>query len=418
MSVRKEILMKYDFDKVISRWGTCSMKYDDDAFFHNLSENIRLDRDTIRLMIADTDFQCAPAITAAMHRVADFPNYGYTTIEAAPAFKESIISWYKRRFAYEIRKEWIITAGSALESVGQAVQAFSDPGEGVIICGPVYANFSNTIHRLNREVVNCQLLDYGEGDYRIDWEAFERVCREEHNKVYILCSPENPTGRVWSSEELKRMAEICRQNNVMLVSDEIHCDIVRRGIQHHPITAAAEDLSNIIMISGVNKSFNLMGLQGAYAIIPDDAVRETYLKDHVPVQLTPFTIAAVIAAYNESEDWLDALNAYIDETLARTAEYFRKKLPKVKIYIPEGTYVQWVDFSGYGYSQDLLQYLVNQEANVCVQGGLSHDPVNGEYYLRFAASCPRSVIFTAVDRISEAFRKYENNECEIKKNLQ
>lgn len=400
--------MNYDFDKVIDRRGTYSMKYDDDGYFQAIAPGIYLDQATLRLMIADTDFQCAPAITRAMHRVADFPTFGYTTADAAPEYKKAIISWYRRRFGYEIQPEWILHASGALDGVGQTIRAFSEPGDGVIICSPVYSNFTSTTLRLHRRIVNCQLVNHGNGDYQIDWEAFEKCCADEHNKVYILCSPENPIGRVWKREELQRMAEICRRNHVVLVSDEIHCDIVRKGVQHLPILKAVEDHSNLVMVSGVNKSFNLMGLQCAYSVIPDDALREAYCKDYYPEPPTPFAIAGVIAAYNESEDWLNALNDYIDQAFVSVTQYFKEKLPKVHVYIPEGTYTMWVDFTDYSYSQDILQYLVNQKANVCVQGGTSHDPQEGDHFLRFAIACPKTKIFEAVDRIAAAFAEYEN----------
>lgn len=402
--------MTYDFDKAIDRHGTYSMKYDDDGYFHAMSSDIYLDQNTLRLMIADTDFQCAPAITKAMHRVADFPTFGYTTAEAAPEYKDSIISWYQRRFGYEIKPEWIIHASGALDGVGQTIKAFSNPGDGVIICCPVYSNFTSTIHRLHRKVVNCQLVGGENGNYRMDWGNFEKTCADEKNKVYVLCSPENPIGRVWTKDELRKMAEICRAHNVVLVSDEIHCDIVRKGVHHLPILKAVENHSNLIMVSGVNKSFNLMGLQCAYTVIPDDKLRETYSKDYYPEPPTPFAIAGVIAAYNESEDWLDALNQYIDEAFVSVAAYFKKKLPKVKVYVPEGTYTMWVDFTEYGYSQSVLQYLINHKANVCVQGGTSHDPQNGDHFLRFAIACPKAKIFEAIDRIATAFDEYEKSE--------
>ena len=180
--------MKYDFDKVINRHGTYSMKYDDDGYFHAMSSAIHLDQDTLRLMIADTDFQCAPAITKAMHRVADFPTFGYTTVEAAPEYKRAIISWYHRRFDYEIDPEWIIHASGALDGVGQTIRAFSNPGDGVIICSPVYSNFTSTIRRLHREVVNCQLAGGESGNYQIDWEHFEAACADEKTR-YMFFAP-------------------------------------------------------------------------------------------------------------------------------------------------------------------------------------------------------------------------------------
>lgn len=399
--------MKYDFDNELNRVHTYSMKWDDNAFFQTVAPGIRLDNETIRLMIADMDFRCAPAIVAAMHCVADHANYGYTTVGAAPEFNQSIIDWYRRRHSFEIRPEWLIYSNGALDGVGQTINAFSQPGDGVILCRPVYSNFTGTIEKLGRRVVNCQKLRTGTGEYQMDWEKFEQLCAQEENKVFVLCSPENPVGRIWTKEELIRMATICWENGVVLVSDEIHSDFVRAGEKHIPILQAVEDHSNLIMVSGANKSFNLLGLHCAYSVIPDEDLRQRFLTGYSPNMPTPFAIAAMVAAYNESEDWLDALNAYMDEGLAWAAEYIKEKLPKANVYVPQATYVLWVDFSAYGYSQSILQYLVNHKANVAIQGGLSHDPEEGEHYLRFCFTCSKATFKAAIDRIAAAFAEYE-----------
>lgn len=400
--------MQFDFDHELNRIGTHSMKYDDDGYFRRLAPNIRLDQDTIRLLLADMDFQCAPAITKAMHRVADYGTFGYTTASSTPEYKEAIINWYARRYGFHLEAEWIVHSNGALDGVSQTIRAFSQPGDGVILCRPVYSNFTGTIQRLGRKVVNCQKIQRSLGNYQMDWEKFQSVCAQADNKVFVLCSPENPVGRVWTRQELERIATICRENGVVLVSDEIHSDLVRNGVKHLPILQATKEQSNLVMVSGVNKSFNLMGLQCAFSVIPDDALRQQFLTEYSPEMPTPFAISAVIAAYNESEDWLDALNQHLDETLAFSVGYIHEKLPKAKAYVPQGTYILWVDFSGYGYSQNILQYLTNHKANVAVQGGLSHDPEEGEHYLRICLTCSKATIQKAIDRMAEAFAEYEN----------
>lgn len=399
--------MTYDFEHDLPRRGTYSLKWDDDNYFYKVAPGIRLDKDTIRLMIADYDFECAPAIKAAMHRVAECGNYGYTTAEAAPEFFESIIGWYKRRYGYEIDPSWIVYAEGALEGVGRTIDACSEPGDGVILCGPVYSNFRGVIEGHGRKIVNCQ-KPRTEAGYTMDWERFEALCARPENKLFILCSPENPVGRIWQPDELRRMADICRKNGVVIVSDEIHSDFVRKGEHHTPILQAVEDHSNIVMVSGANKSFNLLGLHCAYSVIPDEALRTRYTHNYIPNPPTPFAIAGTVAAYNESEDWLDALNAYFDEALAWAAAYIEEKLPKAKATVPQATYFLWVDFSGYGYPQDLLQYLVNHKANVAVQGGTSHDPELGDNYLRFALVCSKATFKEAIDRIADAFEAFQN----------
>lgn len=335
--------MKYDFDHEVQRFGTYSMKWDDDDFFRILTPNIRLDKDTIRMNLADMDFRCAPAITKALHRVADFENFGYTTPNSAPEYKQSIIDWYRRRHGTHIEARWIVHSNGAIDGVEQAIRAFSEPGDGIILCRPIYRNFTSTIDKTGRRAENCQMICKGEGHYEFDWEGVEKLCRKPENKVFILCSPQNPVGRVWTMEELKRLSALCLRNNVILVSDEIHCDIVRKGVKHIPIIDAADDLSNIIMISGTNKTFNLMGLHCAYSIIPDENLRATYEKGYELPMPTAFAIAGMVAAYNESEDWLDELNEYLDETMSMAVEQIKEKLPLVNVYLPEGSYVLWLD---------------------------------------------------------------------------
>jgi len=399
--------VQYDFDHALDRRNTYTMKYDDSDYFRRLAPGIRLDEDTIRLLLADTDFPCAPPITAAMHRVADFGTFGYTTADSTPAYKDSVIHWYDRRFGLKLEREWIIHSNGALDGVGQTVQAFSEPGDGVILCHPVYSNFTGVIHRMGRKVAPCHLLQPAVGDYRMDWDLFRKVCARPENKVFILCSPENPIGRVWTREELRRMADICRENGVVLVSDEIHSDIVRKWVRHTPIIDAVDDLSNIVMVSGVNKTFNLMGLHCAYSVIPDRALRERFQQDYETGMPTPFAMAGMIAAYTECEDWVDALNQYLDESMELAVARIKEKLPKAKAYIPEGTYILWVDFSDYGCSPDELQLVVNHKANVAVQGGLSHDPQQGGQYMRLCLTSPKAVILEAIDRMGAAFAAYE-----------
>ena len=404
--------MQYDFDRVIDRTGTSSMKYDDPDYVPSMAPGIRLDGHTIRLLLADMDFQVAPAITKAMHRVADYPTFGYTTADGDPEYRGSIIRWFKRRYHMDIKREWVVHSNGALDGVGRTVEAFSQPGDGVILCGPVYSNFTGVVKGMGREVVRCHMLQEELGDYRMDWDKFRQVCAQPKNKVFILCSPNNPVGRVWEVEELRQMAAICRENGVVLVSDEIHADFLRQGVEHHPILRAVEDHSNLILVSGVNKSFNLMALHCAYSIIPDDALREKFVTGYDTGMPTPFAVAATIAAYDECEDWLAQLNAYLDKTMAWVVGYIREKLPKVKAYLPQGTYILWLDFGAYGYESGTLQYIVDGMANVAMQGGLSHDPEQGEHYMRMCVTSPRAVMQEAIDRMAAAFEKFEREQAD------
>lgn len=390
--------MKYDFDKVIDRRGTCSLKWDYPDFFYAMNPRVRLDDDTIRLQIADMDFECAPAIRKALHRAADYPVFGYAHYDAKPEYRESIVRWHERRQSVKFAKESIVYCGSALEGVRQAIRNLTVPGDGVIVCKPVYSNFMSVIKQEHRQVINCSLVN-DNGCYSMNWDCFEEACAEESNKLFVLCSPDNPVGRVWTRDELTRMVSICRKNHVVLVSDEIHSDIIGKGYKHIPIIAVAEDTDDVVMVAGPNKAFNLMGLQCAYAVIPNEKLRMKFTENFSVLAPSVFTIEATIAAYNESEEWLDALLDYLDDNIEYAVNYLHEHLPKVTVRKPEGTYILWADFSQYGFSAEELYERIGIKENVFLQGGKGCDSENGEYYLRICISCPRSVLEEALKRI-------------------
>lgn len=396
--------MTYDFDKPVYRKGTYSMKYDDKRFFEAFVPNIRLEDDTARFMLADMDFHCPEPITKALHRVADFGNYGYISLGGVPEFQASIIHWYQKRHGYTIAPEEIVYSCGALDGIEQTIAAFSQPGDGVVLCYPVYRNFTVSVLRLKRKVVGCHLLYDGQGNYQMDWAGFEKACADPNNKVFVLCSPHNPLGIVWKPEELARMADICRKNGVVLVSDEIHSDILRRGVTHTPILAAVEDKSNIIMVSGPNKTFNLMGLHCAFSVIQDEGLRKKFTEGYMPVQPTAFALAAMIAAYNECEDWLEQLIDYLDGNLQYAVTFLNERLPGIKVHIPDGTYILWMDFGAYGLGTPGLVQKTNIEANVCLDLGVGADPEQGENFLRLCATGSRKELAEALERLYQVFK--------------
>lgn len=397
--------MTYDFNYAAPRKGTYSMKYDDKGFFEAIVPGVRLDDDTIRIMLADMDFQCPPAITKALHRVADFGNFGYVTANAAPEFRDSVIGWYQRRFGYNIKPEEIVYSGGAIDGVERTITAFSKPGDGVILCYPVYSHFTSSVKKLERKIADCHLLYDGESNYEMDWPAFEQRCADPNNKIFVLCSPNNPLGIVWTPDELRKMAAICKANDVVLVSDEIHSDFVRGHAKHTPVLAAVEDKSNLILVSGPNKSFNLMGLHCAYSLIPDETLRKTFVTGYEPTQPTAFALAALITAYNECEDWLDQLNAYLDDSLAYAVDFIHSRLPKIKVHVPDATYVLWMDLGAYGLGPMGLVEKLNLEANVCTDLGISADPKQGADFVRICVTCPRAQLTEGLERIAKALEE-------------
>jgi cystathionine beta-lyase len=396
--------MKYDFDKVVERHNTYSMKWDGGEFFKKtMGADVRWDKDTIPMMVADMDFACPPALKAAMHRVADFGIYGYTLNTADPRYLGSIVDWYKRRYNTELKEEWIAYSDGSVTAINCAIETFTNPGDGIIIQRPVYGHFTGMIEDdTHRRVASNHLVNH-DGYYTVDWEDFERNCAVPSNRAFILCSPANPIGRVWTGEELARMAELCRKHQVLLIADEIHSDIIRQGGTHHPILTATQDYSNIILVNGINKSFNVAGLHCSNVVIPDDNLRGIFSKEFGMRLPTPFAVAAVIAAYDESEDWLNELNRYIDANIDFTIDFFHKKMPQVKVWRPEGAYMLWLDFAACGLSDEAIHRKIYNDANVMLQDGLVHDPDQGRFFQRMCVALSRPVLETALNRIAAVF---------------
>ncbi|MDR2908528.1 MAG: pyridoxal phosphate-dependent aminotransferase [Oscillospiraceae bacterium] len=387
--------MSYNFDEIVNRYGTSSIKWD-----LNAPKNQAGATRPIPMMIADMDLKCPPAIIEAMRRVAERGVYGYTSHFAEPRYLAALCDWYGRRYGTVIEEDWVLYSTGSVTGINCAVNAFSSPGDGVIIMSPVYGHFRDMIeNETYRRVVDSHLINT-DGYYTVNWADFEEKCAQPTNRVFILCSPANPVGRVWSEEELRRMADICKRNHVTLISDEIHSDIVRSGVTHTTILKAAADHSNIIMINGVNKSFNVAGLHCANVIIPDENLRGIFKSrfgEHLP---SPFSVAALIAAYDESEDWLDALNKYLDDNIDFAMDFIKERMPGVKIRRPEGTYVLWLDFSGYGLSGEEIHRRIYDNARVLLQDGLVHDLRGGECFQRICIPVPRALLEEALTRIA------------------
>ena len=401
--------MRYKFDEVIDRKHTHSLKWDQDALLRSTSPDLRRDSETIRWMMEDMDFACAPEITAALHRTADFPTFGYTSANAEPDWKQAVIRWYERRYGLKLRPEWIIYSAGAMESIAQALRAYTSVGEGVIICRPVYNQFSEIIESMGRHPANCQLKDQGSHYYMMDWDAFEKVCAVPENRLFVLCSPADPVGRVWRKAELEKMIEICRRNDVVVIADEMHAGILRKDQKHTPLLAAIPDAaqaSNLIMVGGADKAFNLTGLHCAYTVIPDKNLRRTFTFGYQPT-LSPFSLAALTAAYDEGEAWLSELNACLDENLNYAVEFLREQMPKARVWMPEGTYNLWIDFSLYGCEPDELKRIINSTANIAMRCGRSFDPQRGGGFVRLCLVSPRSVVEEGMKRLAAAFEAYE-----------
>ena len=383
--------MNYDFDELVNRRGTGCVKWDENS-----------DPDVIPLWVADMDFKAAPAIQEAIRKRAEHGVFGYTVV--GNDYYEAVISWFHRRHNWTIRREEILYTTGVVPAMSVAIKALTMPGEKVLILSPDYNCFFSSVRNNGCEVMETVLRRTG-NTFEVDFEDFEAKCADEKTTVFLLCNPHNPCGRVWTKAELEHMNDICMKHGVKVVSDEIHCELIMPGYQFQPFAAVSETCrQNSVILNSPSKSFNIAGLQAANIICAQPSWRrrlDRAININEVCDLNPFGPVALIAAYNESEDWLDALNNYLwgnYQTLCTLAE---KHLPKWKVCRLEGTYLPWIDITATGISsQDYCDYLLSK-AKVWVNPGTMYGAVSGEGYIRMNIACPRSRLLEALERIAK-----------------
>ncbi len=393
--------MKYNFDEIISRKNTDSIKWDAPKMLIEWGLTDRFDEDTIPLFTADMDIVVAPAIVDAMHKTADRRIYGYSTVPKR--YYDSVIKWFKKRHDLDIKQEEIVPCPGTVHALGVAINAFTEIGDGVIIQRPVYSPFTAQIEGNQRVVVNNQLLVDDNGYYSVNLEEFESLAKKPENRMFILCNPHNPTGRIFSKTVLKKMADICADHNVIIVADEIHGDLIRLDKTFIPILKTTDRQSHIITCTAINKTFNVAGLHASNIIFKDETLKTKFKKKLGFSLPTPFTINAVISAYTECEDWLTQIKEYFDGTIDWLMNFLKEKMPKVKFTRPEGTYIFWMDFRGYHLPAKEIKRRIYTDANVVLEPGIMFDPVLGEGFERVCLSSPRPLIKEAFERIAKAF---------------
>lgn len=393
--------MKYNFDKELDRINTNDLKWNVSLVKSYLDYPIR--EDMIPMWVADTDFACPPVILEALSKRLNKEVLGYCS--PLKGFYNAIKYWEKRRFDWEIEEKWVSAIPTVVSGINIAIRTFSNPGDGVIIQTPVYDPFTSIVQRCERKVINNQLVCKN-GYYEINFDELQELAAVESNKIMILCSPHNPVGRVWSAEELKRVADICLENNVVLISDEIHSDIVYKGYKHYPVLNLDKKYEkNIIHLSAPSKSFNIPGLKMAYAIIPNVELKKEFDKTQVAMSLdvkNTFGIEGVTAAYTpEGEEWLEEEIEYMQGNIKFLEEFIREKLPKVKIGNTEGTFLCWLDCSNLGLSDnELVKRVVIDAGVVCVPG--TWFGKGGEQHIRLNIGCTRRNLELALERIKGA----------------
>lgn len=391
--------MKYNFDEFINRRNTYSLKWDGAELIKEFGLTERYDAETIPLFTADMDLPVPQPLVDALHKTVDHRIYGYSVFP--DEYFAAIQHWFQKRHDWHFPKEAIVYSPGTVHALNVAVKALTEPGDGVLIQRPVYPPFTSAIEGNARVVVNNPLV-LEDGKYVLDLEDFEAKAADDNTKLFILCHPHNPTGKVYTKEELSRMAEICRKHDVLIIADEIHGDLVRQGKTFMPMAKAVEDSSHIITCTAINKTFNTAGLHCTNVIITDPDLRAKYALEMGMQLASPFAISAVIAVYNEGEDWLDQLKEYIDGTMEWIETFLKEKMPKVKTSIPDGTYVMWLDFGGYGLTPDEIHDRIYNQANVLLEDGHLFGE-EGSQFQRICTPSPRPLIQEAMTRIAKAF---------------
>jgi len=392
--------MKYNFDEIIDRvhsQGSYSTKWSSSPYMAGMFKSDTVPEDRLCFFVADMDFKCAPEIIEATKRVAEHGIFGYST--APKEYFDAVIRWMKERYSIDVTEEQIHCAQGAHHAVVEAVERLTKPGDGVIVPLPTYY-YRGDINGVGRYYVGCQMKN-DNGYYTFDWDAFEAACKEPQNTMVILMQPHNPTGRVWTEDEIRRIADICRKNNVIMLCDDVHIDFKRHGKDIIPFMNVVGP-EGIVMITGLGKTFNLAGLSLTNVIIKDEALMKKMGRGNT--MLSPFSIAACIAAYNECGDWVDQLNAYLDENIDYVVERVNKEIPGAKVHAPEGSYILWIDFTNCGYTAEELDARIGGKAHIGLSDGAGMEPPKGTIFRRFCVTSPKSVVIEAVNRLVECMK--------------
>lgn len=387
--------MLYDFDELIDRRGSGSYKWDE-------AES----NDVLPLWVADMDFRVAPPITEALQRRVAHGIFGYTLVPES--YYEAVINWFRRRHGWLINRQWIQYTSGVVPAISAIIKALTTPGDKVIVQTPVFNCFFSSIRNNGCEVSESPLLRHN-NRYEIDYEDLERRASDAKAKLFLLCNPHNPAGRVWTKDELERMNDICSRHNVKVISDEIHCEIVMSGYKYTPFASISQAcLDNSITCNSPSKSFNTAGLQIANIICNDETTRKKINKAiniNEVCDVNPFGVVALQAAYNECGDWLDQLCEYIHANYEFAKAFLEQRLPLAKVTEMEGTYLAWIDISWTGQSSDAITNMLLNEAKVMVSSGSIFGKRDGEGFIRINLACPKARLEDGLQRIVRALSR-------------
>lgn len=392
--------MGFDFDKIIDRNNSGSIKHDKKKQLFG-SEN------ALPLWVADMDFEAAPAIQNGIKKRAEHPVFGYTYLPEN--YYPSLINWAEKRYSWKIKKDNIAVGLSVINSINLLISLLTAKNDSVLIFTPVYNMFFHSIQVTERKTVTSSLVR-GKTHYEIDFEDLQNKIKKENVKIILLCNPHNPVGRVWRKDELEKIGKIANENNIIILSDEIHGDIILGDNKFIPLASISQEISDItVTLSAPTKTFNLPGVAGSFVITENKEILNLYKKEVERTGIgvkNVFSIAATVAAYTEGEEWLNALNIYLEENSKYISSYLKENIPEIKFIKPEGTYLAWLDCRELGFeSHKRLISFIYEEALVGLNDGKSYGD-DGEGFVRLNFAAPKSVVAEALKRISESYKKY------------
>ncbi len=394
--------MKYDFDVICSRQGTSCAKWD-------AVKTIFGSEDVIPMWVADMDFPAAAPIVEALKRRAEHEFYGYS--HAGPGLIEAVVDRLKRKFDWKIEPEWVVLTPGVIPALNIAIRALTHPGDEIILQEPVYYPFFPAVRQSGCQIATNQ-LKLVDGRYEMDFADLESKFQPKpgmHDapsrvRAIVLCNPHNPIGRVWNREELTRLGEIVIGHGAIVISDEIHCELLYRGVRHTPFAAISDEFArNSIVCMAPSKTFNLPGLAASSIIIPDKKLRDSFNALRLGIVHGPniFGLVAMEAAYRYGDEWLEQLLDYLQANLDFTLGYFAEKIPTIKPIRPQGTYLLWLDCRALGLDDLALREFMRTKAKVGLDDGFLFG-AGGSGFQRMNIACPRGILKEALERIERA----------------
>lgn len=388
-------MTQYNFDKLTQRRGTNSYKWDETD-----------DPNVIPVWVADMDFETAPCIVKALQERVAHGIFGYTFVPES--YYEAVINWFSRRHGWRIDRSWIEYTSGVVPALSATIKALTQPGDKVLVQTPVYNCFFSSIRNNGCEIVESPLL-HSANTYVINFVDLEQKLSDPAVKLFILCNPHNPAGRVWTPDELRHINDLCLRHNVRVVSDEIHCELTMPGYTYTPFASVSEaSLNNSVTLNSPSKSFNTAGLQIANIISNDATIRRRInraININEVCDVNPFGVIALQAAYNEGEAWLEALKAYLYANYVALQSFFAEHLPQLPVTKLEGTYLVWVDIKATGLDADTLTDRLLHEAKVMVNSGTMYGREAGKHFIRINIACPKARLMQALTRIQQEINK-------------